>query len=190
MPRSTPDDGRVSIIPMRRNAFLLYGFNVSLIVCHEIDAARWHEWELFRLPGGATSLLALNLVLVPCLLVGLTAVATGHRWARPFLILTSFAGITASLLHLFLLGFGDSRFREPLSIALICGFGLSSQALLALAERWGRAFPSQQPDATVVLRPSQVGGTTRPTIRPLAGPGERRHVPAARNRTTENTTGG
>lgn len=180
MPRLAPEDDRIFKIQMRRNAFLVYGLNVSLVICHEIDAARWHEWELFRLPGGAASFLALHLALIPCLLVGLTAVATGHRWARPFLIVTSFAGTTASLLHLFLLGFGDSRFREPLSIALICGFGLSSQALLVLGQRWGREIPSQRHDATVGVGTSRVADTTPPTTSPSAGPGGRRHVPAAR----------
>ena len=128
--------GPASIVPpadrisARRTAFLLYAIDVTLAICHEIDAARWREWELIHLPGGAQAFVALHLLLVPFLLVGLTAIATCHRWSHGFLLVTAMTGLTGSFFHLFMCAVGDWRFREPLSGAVILGLGITSLALL------------------------------------------------------------
>jgi hypothetical protein len=114
----------------RSTTHLLYAIDVTLAICHEIDAASWREWELIHLPGGGQAFVALHLLLVPFLLVGLTAIATGHLWSRGFPLATSMTGLTGFFFHLFMIAVGDWRFREPLSGAVILGFGITSMALL------------------------------------------------------------
>lgn len=117
-------------MPPRRTAFLLYALDVTLVICHEIDAASWREWEMIHLPGGSQAFVAIHFLLVPFLLIGLIAIATGHRWSRGFLLATSISGLTGFFFHIFMLAVGDLRFREPFSCALILGFGITSMALL------------------------------------------------------------
>jgi hypothetical protein len=54
-----------------------YVVTFALLATHEIDSAYWHEWNLFRMPGGIGLLLALNLVLLPPFLYGLVELARG-----------------------------------------------------------------------------------------------------------------
>jgi hypothetical protein len=35
--------------------------NLTLLITHQIDAAYWHEWEMFALPGGIGILLRVDL---------------------------------------------------------------------------------------------------------------------------------
>ena len=130
------------ILRARRQVFLLSVVDTALLICHEIDSARWLEWELVHLPGGGRVFVALHLPLVALVLIGVVAVATGHRWARAFSLSTGFLGLAAGTFHLLLLGCGDPKFRDPLSVAVILGIGLASLALLAAdarTERVGRA---------------------------------------------------
>jgi hypothetical protein len=42
----------------------LYLVNATILITHQIDAAYWHEWELFKMPGGIQLNLLLNIPLV------------------------------------------------------------------------------------------------------------------------------
>ncbi len=49
--------------------------NATLLICHEIDSAYWREWELFRIPGGASMFVALHIPLIAIVLWGLILTA-------------------------------------------------------------------------------------------------------------------
>lgn len=46
----------------------LFLLNATVLVVHQIDAAFWHEWELFHLPGGNQVNLLLNLPIIALVL--------------------------------------------------------------------------------------------------------------------------
>ncbi|MCU6500248.1 hypothetical protein LPN04_20855 [Rugamonas sp. A1-17] len=42
----------------------IFWLNAAVLATHQIDAAYWHEWELFRIPGGNQINLLLNLPII------------------------------------------------------------------------------------------------------------------------------
>ena len=50
-----------------QNSYLM---TLSFLIFHQIDAAYWHEWDMFYLPGGIQGYLLFNILAVPVLLVG------------------------------------------------------------------------------------------------------------------------
>jgi preprotein translocase subunit SecG len=111
----------------------VYLLNATLVLCHEIDSACWHEWRLFHLPGGPAGFVALHLIVVPLILVGLVMVARGSSQSRWWSILIGVAGAAGCITHLIFLARGDESFSTPFSAALIVAFGLSSVALTIVA---------------------------------------------------------
>ncbi|MCG6948091.1 MAG: hypothetical protein LJE93_04135 [Acidobacteria bacterium] len=117
----------------RKRLLCAYLLNATLVLCHEIDSAHWHEWRLFHLPGGAAGFVAMHLIVVPVILVGLVSVARRSARSRWWSILIGVAGATGSLTHLVFLALGDESFSTPFSITLVVAFGLSSVALIITA---------------------------------------------------------
>lgn len=111
--------------------------NLAIIITHQIDAAYWHEWDMFMMPGGVQLFNVLNLliflVLLPCY-----AAAMARRKA-------GFAGSLiiaggSSLIFLFHSGFalaGFTQFHLPVSVMLIGASILVSlvQVVLTLRQR-------------------------------------------------------
>ncbi len=60
-------------MPIAMRQPLLCLLNVTVLLVHQIDAAYWHEWEMFRMPGGNQVNLLLNLPIVALVL---------HAYAR------------------------------------------------------------------------------------------------------------
>jgi hypothetical protein len=114
---------------------LLYAYllNATLVLCHEIDSAYWHEWRLFHLPGGAAGFVAMHLFVVPIILVGLVMVARGSSQSRWWSVLIGVAGAAGCITHLIFIARGVESFSTPFSVALIVAFGLSSVALAIIA---------------------------------------------------------
>lgn len=106
---------------MKKSTLLssLYLLNGTVLICHEIDSAYWHEWELFRIPGGIQLFLLLNLPLVAIILYGYGKVLNGAPTASAFSWLVIAGGLLAAGIHGFFLLQGDPAFRLPVSIALI-----------------------------------------------------------------------
>jgi hypothetical protein len=69
--------------------------NAVLLITHEIDSAYWHEWELFRLPGGIQLFLMLHILLIGVVLWGYRSVVLWTRGARRYSFLLASAGILA-----------------------------------------------------------------------------------------------
>ena len=57
--------------------------NLALLITHQVDAAYWHEWEMFSIPGGIQFFNIFNLVLF--VLLGACLVAVVERRASGFL---------------------------------------------------------------------------------------------------------
>ncbi|MDV3434678.1 DUF6713 family protein [Stenotrophomonas sp. C2852] len=99
------------------------------LILHQIDAAFWHEWDMFRVPGGVQGFLIFNLVAVGALLHGYRLVTLAKPSARAYSRLCGIVGVGTAAIHLAFAAAGREEFHLPLSIAsiaacLIAGGGL------------------------------------------------------------------
>jgi hypothetical protein len=107
----------------------LYPSNATILLTHQIDAAYWHEWQLFGLPGGIQLFLLLNLPIVLLVLCGVRSIASGHRSGIVISWLLVVSGLFAVGFHGFHLLRGDEGFSLPVSLGL-----LAATLLLSLAQ--------------------------------------------------------
>lgn len=105
---------------------LAYLLTMSVLVLHQIDAAYWHEWEMFLLPGGIQGFLVFNVVVIPLVFWGYSNVVLMNDKAGFSSYLCAGLGIITGLIHVgfFLAGF--DQFKLPLSgfvifACLVCG---------------------------------------------------------------------
>lgn len=112
----------------------LYLLNAAILITHQIDAAYWHEWDLFGLPGGIQLNLLLNLPIVALILMGQHRLTQGRPAGIVFSWLLVAGGLSAVSIHSYFLMQGDASFRLPVSLALlIATFGVSlAQAMVLL----------------------------------------------------------
>lgn len=99
------------------------------LVLHQIDAAYWHEWRMFHVPGGIQGFLLFNLLAVGVLLRGYRQVVLGEASARRYAVLCGAVGVATALIHAGFAAAGRDEFHLPLSLAvllacLICGMAL------------------------------------------------------------------
>jgi Family of unknown function (DUF6713) len=113
----------------------LYLVNATLLATHEIDSAFWHEWQLFRLPGGIQLFLVLNFLLLLVVFFGFRRVVLWQRGAKAFSFLLAAAGVFAFSIHMIFIAAGHPAFRLPLSVALLSGTLLVSIAQALLVAR-------------------------------------------------------
>lgn len=97
----------------------LYLLNAAVLITHEIDSAYWHEWELFGIPGGIQTFLALNLLLVIVVLYGFQALAMGRSSGIIFSWVLVAGGLFAVGIHTYFLLDGSEAFRLPASLVLL-----------------------------------------------------------------------
>lgn len=93
--------------------------NLCVVICHQIDAAYWHEWDMFGLPGGIQLFSLLNLLIFAVLLTGFVVVLQRRPAGVVWSLLIAAGG---GLIFLFHAGFalaGFTQFNLPVSIALI-----------------------------------------------------------------------
>jgi hypothetical protein len=111
----------------------LYLLNATILLTHQIDAAYWHEWELFRMPGGLQLFLILNLPIMFLFLYGQQAVALQRKSGIAISWLVVACGFFAIGIHSFFLSQGDEAFRLPVSLGiLVATFLLSLAQAIAL----------------------------------------------------------
>lgn len=67
----------MSANPKVRTDVWLYVANLSLLATHQADAAYWHEWDVFGVPGGLPFFLLFTVTAVALLGTGLVRVAEG-----------------------------------------------------------------------------------------------------------------
>ena len=113
----------------------LYLTNTVLLTVHEIEAAYWHEWELFGLPGGIQFFPILHVALLGVVVLGYRSVVLWSRGARMYSYLLACAGIFAALVHGGLLAAGTPQVRSPTSVALLIGTLILSIWQIAVVKR-------------------------------------------------------
>jgi hypothetical protein len=96
-----------------------YIVNAVLLIVHEIDSAYWHEWKLFKLPGGISFFLVLHLPLVFLILWGLVQLQQNTPAGYVISLILAAAGIFAFTIHMVFMAKGNREFKTPLSIALL-----------------------------------------------------------------------
>ena len=89
------------------------------LIFHQIDAAYWHEWELFFLPGGIQGYLVFNMLIIPFLLIGYKNVIVESGNAAKYSFLCSGLGSLTFVIHILFLIFGYEQFKLPLSLIII-----------------------------------------------------------------------
>ena len=107
--------------------------NAAALITHQIDAAYWHEWELFRIPGGNQINLLLNLPIIALVLYAHGQVRANAGHAVRCYQLMMFLGLLTVAIHSAFFAFGAQAFVQPMSIALLAAtFALSITQLLLL----------------------------------------------------------
>jgi hypothetical protein len=110
----------------------LFLANATVLITHQIDAAFWHEWELFHIPGGNQINLALNIPIIALVLYAHGRVVGGLDAGMFFYKLLAGLGFLTCGIHAFFLLRGSESFVQPMSLGLLIGtFVLSSWQLLA-----------------------------------------------------------
>jgi hypothetical protein len=104
---------------------------IALTIAHQIDAAYWHEWDMFGLPGGIQFYNAINIALFAAVIAA--AVPLFRRSQRGFACSLAIAAAAALILPIHA-GFalaGYTQFHLPASIAIIVG-----SFVAALLQAW------------------------------------------------------
>lgn len=106
----------------------LFIANATVLMVHQIDAAYWHEWELFRIPGGNQVNLLLNLPILALVLIAHRETVRASRYARAAHGLLIGLGFLTVALHSAFFAAGCTQFLQPMSMALLAATGLLSVA--------------------------------------------------------------
>ena len=113
---------------------------LALIIGHQIDAAYWHEWEMFALPGGIQLFDLINVILFVPLLTAFNAAmqrsARGYRCAQ----LIGAIGLIIGPIHAGFAVAGFEQFHLPVSVALIVAPSLCGTGLLIVTARCRQEF--------------------------------------------------
>ncbi|MEW6262350.1 MAG: DUF6713 family protein [Thermodesulfobacteriota bacterium] len=112
---------------------ILYLFNGTLLIIHEMDSAYYKEWDLFGLPGGRPWFLLLHLPLILLILTGVLLVAARSIWGLAISLVMAGGGLTAFGLHTYFLRKGRPEFNNPTSKAILVGTLVLSLAQAAIS---------------------------------------------------------
>lgn len=116
--------------PRTRSATRLYVANLALLTTHQADAAYWHEWDVFGVPGGISFFLAFNLGAVALVAAGLVQVAKGAGSARRSAVFCAGVGLFTAALHAVFLWRDRTAFWTPSSVGVLLGILVLSIAQL------------------------------------------------------------
>jgi len=115
----------------------LFLANATVLITHQIDAAYWHEWEMFHIPGGNQVNLLLNLPIIALVLYAQAQVARGDgAVALAFYKLLPCLGALTVAIHCLFFALGHQAFMQPVSLGLLaCTALLSCLQLTTLRAR-------------------------------------------------------
>lgn len=105
-----------------------YILTLVALTLHQIDAAYWQEWNMFRLPGGIQGFLLFNLLAFPPLFVGLyqlgrVSAAVKSISSRTYGLVCGGLGVITGIIHGIFAMFGYLDFSLPFSIfTIVCCF--------------------------------------------------------------------
>jgi len=108
---------------------ILFLLNSTVLFTHQIDAAYWHEWNLFHLPGGNQLNLILNLPIIALVLLAFLHVATHSPHQRLCHRFLASLGILTVAIHSGFFLAGHTEFWQPMSLLL-----LAATLILSLAQ--------------------------------------------------------
>lgn len=117
-----------------------YFSTLLLLVLHQIDAAYWHEWDMFYLPGGIQGYLLFNLIAMPVVLLGYRHVLLGTARAVLFAAICAALGALTFVIHAGFALAGFEQFHLPFSMAIIGLCLLSALWLLYEIRRFSAQF--------------------------------------------------
>ncbi|MBI3729276.1 MAG: hypothetical protein HY254_13200 [Burkholderiales bacterium] len=105
---------------------VIFLLNATVLITHQIDAAFWHEWELFHIPGGNQINLLLNLPIIALVLFAQGQVMANSKTAFGYYKLVAFLGFLTVGIHSAFFATGSESFMQPVSIALLIATTLLS----------------------------------------------------------------
>ena len=104
----------------------VYLINLVFVINHETDSAYWHEWKLFKIPGGITFFLIIHFPLWFAALYGLLEVYQRTFTGLVISLIFGAFGIGAFFIHGYFFRKGHEEFKTPISLfILISAFILS-----------------------------------------------------------------
>ena len=107
--------------------------NLAILATHQVDAAFWHEWEVFGVPGGIHFFLVFNVIAVFALALGLVTIAAQRRGAKLAAQLSAGTGLLTVAIHAVVLVLDPVAFWDVLSIGILVATGLNAGWLLWVA---------------------------------------------------------
>ena len=108
----------------------LFLLNSTILLTHQIDAAYWHEWNLFHLPGGNQLNLILNLPIIALVLLAFLQVATHSPHQRLCHKFLAGLGLLTVAIHSGFFLAGHPEFQQPMSLLLLAATLMLSVAQL------------------------------------------------------------
>ncbi|WP_414430063.1 DUF6713 family protein [Alcanivorax sp. IL3] len=120
----------------------LFLLNSTALLTHQIDAAYWHEWNLFHLPGGNQLNLILNLPIIALVLLAFLQVATHSPRQRLCHQFLAGLGLLTVAIHSGFFLAGHSEFLQPMSLLL-----LAATLILSLTQ-WVTLPPANHSNQT------------------------------------------
>lgn len=120
-------------MPLHSRLRWLFLANATVLITHQIDAAYWHEWELFFIPGGNQVNLLLNIPIIALVMYSHSRVISNIYTGLAFYKLLAALGFLTVGIHSFFFLRGSESFIQPMSVALLLAtFVLSVWQLVAL----------------------------------------------------------
>jgi hypothetical protein len=120
-------------MPASSRLHWLFLANATVLITHQIDAAYWHEWDLFLIPGGNQMNLILNISIIALVFFAHSRIVSNMAANLGYYKLLACLGFLTAVIHTFFLLRGDESFNQPMSLALlITTFLLSALQLIAL----------------------------------------------------------
>ncbi|WP_373889601.1 DUF6713 family protein [Massilia sp. MB5] len=107
-----------------------YFATLLALIVHQIDAAYWHEWDMFGVPGGIQGFLVFNGCAVGALLWGYRSVLLQRPSARIWSKVCGMVGLGTLAIHAAFAFTGRHEFALPLSIFSIVASGALGLFLL------------------------------------------------------------
>lgn len=120
----------------------LFLLNSTVLLTHQIDAAYWHEWNLFHLPGGNQLNLILNLPIIALVLLAFLQVATHSPRQRLCHQFLAGLGLLTVAIHSGFFLAGHPEFQQPMSLLL-----LAATLILSLTQ-WMTLPPANHSNQT------------------------------------------
>lgn len=111
--------------------------NLALVITHQIDAAYWHEWEMFGIPGGIKVFNLMNVVILIILLACAISVIEKRKHGFACSLMIAFVCALVLPIHSGFALAGFDQFNLPVSIALIIltFIGAAMQCFVTLKQR-------------------------------------------------------